>query len=124
MTNCINCKKSNEEGANFCNNCGMNLTNFTFNKNPDAQLSDVLLLVFLIISVVAAIAQFIIQRFYIDWYEAPVRYVQGFFWILQNISFILIPISIRNMPIKIAGIIITAILIIYWIYTNIHFMLR
>lgn len=122
--NCINCKKPNEEGANFCNQCGMNLSSFTFNRNNDAQTSDVLLLVFLIISFAATVAQYIIQKYYIDWYESSVRYVQGTIWIIQNISFMLIPLSIKKIPIKIVGIIITALLIIHWVYTNIHFMFR
>lgn len=122
--NCVNCKTINLEGSQFCNKCGMNLTNYAMNKNTSTQVSDILLLMFVGVALVASIAQFIIQRFFIDWYYSSVRYVQGLIWIIQNISYILIPLSIKNIPIKIAGFIITAIWIVYWLISNVQFLLR
>ena len=124
MTNCPNCKKTNEAGSQFCNNCGLNLMTYNFSANTNTQTSDILLLIFIIISFLSAIVQFIIQKIYIDWYDGPTRYIQGFMWIVQNISFILIPLAIKKMPVKVAGIVITVVLTIYWIITNVSFMLR
>jgi predicted acyltransferase len=121
--NCPKCQTQNEENAQFCRNCGTNLHQVLM-SNSDNKSSDILLIVFIIVALILNIAQFSIQKFVTDWYQSPTKYIQGGFWILQNLSFLLIAIAIKNKPLKITGIILTVLLISYWLFTNIQFMLR
>ena len=121
--NCLRCNTQNEEGAKFCKNCAMDLYP-VFKSETDNKTSDILLFTFILIAFVSCIAQFAMQELFTNWYEAPTKYIQGVFWILQNLSFILIAISIRNKSLKIVGLIVTSLLIIYWLYSNIEFMLK
>lgn len=122
--NCYRCNIENEEGVKFCKNCGMDMTHTPSKKNSNSKLSDTFLIVFISIAFVCAIAQFTIQKLVDNWYESPTRYIQSSLWLLQNLSYILIPLSIKNKSIKIIGIIITAIMVIYWGYTNFEFMMN
>ena len=120
--NCLRCNTPNEEGAKFCKNCGMDMTYTPSNENTNSKSSDTFLIIFIAIAFVSAIAQFAIQKLVDNWYESPTKYIQASFWLLQNLSFILIPLSIKNKTLKIVGLIITAIIVIYWVYTNVKFM--
>ena len=91
-------------------------------ENTNSKLSDTFLIVFISIAFVCAIAQFAIQKLVDNWYESPTKYIQGSLWLLQNLSFILIPLSMKNKNLKIVGLIITVIMVIYWVYTNVEFM--
>ncbi len=122
--NCLRCNTENEEGVKFCKNCGMDMTFTPSKENTNSKLSDTFLIVFISIAVVCAIAQFAIQKLVDNWYESPTKYFQGSLWLLQNLSFILIPIAIRNKTLKIIGIIITAIMVIYWVYSNVKWMIE
>jgi hypothetical protein len=121
--NCLRCNTPNEEGAKFCKNCGMDMTYTPSQENSNSKSSDTLLIIFISIAFISAIAQFAIQKLVHNWYESPTKYFQDSLWILQNLSFILIPLSIRNKTLKIIGIIITAIMVIYWVYSNIKWMI-
>lgn len=122
--NCLRCNTENEEGVKFCKNCGMNMTYTPSKENTNSKLSDTFLIVFISIAFVCAIAQFAIQKLVDNWYESPAKYIQFSLWLLQNLSFIIIPLSIKNKTIKIIGIIISAIMVIYWVYTNVEFMMK
>lgn len=122
--NCLRCTTPNEEGAKFCKNCGMKMTYKTSNENTTSKTSDTLLIIFLSVAFVTAIAQFAIQKLVVNWYEGPTKYVQGFLWLIQNLSFILIPLSIKNKIMKIVGLVITVIMVSYWVFTNLEFMLK
>ena len=120
--NCLRCNKPNEEGAKFCKNCGMDMTYTPSNEGTNSKSSDTFLIIFISVSFISAIAQFAIQKLVDNWYESPTKYIQASLWLLQNLSFILIPLAIRNKTLKIVGFIITAIMVIYWVYTNVEFM--
>jgi len=122
--NCLRCNTPNEEGAKFCKNCGMDMTYVPSNEIANSKTSDTLLVIFISIAFVSAIAQFAIQKLVTNWYESPTKYIYGSLWLLQNLSFILIPISIKNKTLKIIGLIITTIMIIYWVYSDVEFMIR
>jgi len=122
--NCLRCNTPNEEGAKFCKNCGMDMTYVPSNEIANSKTSDTLLVIFISIAFVSAIAQFAIQKLVTNWYESPTKYIYGSLWLLQNLSFILIPISIKNKTLKIIGLIITTIMIIYWVYSSVKFMIR
>lgn len=121
--NCLRCNTSNEVGAKFCKNCGMSINYIPSNENTNSKLSDVLLIIFFSIAFISTIAQFAVQKLVTDWYDSPAKYIQSSFWILQNLSFILIPIAIKNKTSKVIGFVITGILVIYWVYQNIDYML-
>ena len=120
--NCLRCNTPNEEGAKFCKNCGMDLTYTPFQENQNSNPSDTFLIIFISIGFLSAIAQFAIEKLVDNWYESPTKYYRSALWILQNLSFILIPLAIKNKSIKIIGLIITLIMVIYWVYSNIKFM--
>ena len=122
--NCLRCNTENEEGVKFCKNCGMDMTYTPSKENTNSKLSDTFLIVFISIAFVCAIALFALQKLVDNWYESPTKYIPSSLWLLQNLSFILIPLSIKNKTIKIIGIIITAIMVIYWVYTNVEFMMN
>ncbi|MBL7830710.1 MAG: zinc ribbon domain-containing protein [Saprospiraceae bacterium] len=120
--NCLRCNTPNEEGAKFCKNCGMDMTYTPSNESTNSKSSDTFLIIFISVAFISAIAQFAIQKLVDNWYESPTKYIQASLWLLQNLSFILIPLAIRNKTLKIVGFIITAIMVIYWVYTNVEFM--
>lgn len=120
--NCLRCNTPNEEGAKFCKNCGMDLTYTPSQENQNSKSSDTFLIIFISIAFVSAIAQFAIEKLVENWYESPTKYYRSALWILQNLSFILIPLAIKNKSIKIIGLIITLIMVVYWVYSNIKFM--
>ena len=117
--NCLRCNTENLIGAKFCKNCGMNLTYTPSNHNTISKISDKFLMIFIVIAFVSTLIQFVIQKFVDNWYESPIKYIQETFWLLQNLSFILIPLSIKNKALKITGLVITLIMVIYWAFTNI-----
>jgi hypothetical protein len=121
--NCPECQTQNGDNAQFCKNCGIHLHMRSESKN-DNNLSDTLLFIFILVGFVAVIVGFAIQKFVPNWYESPVKYVQGAIWILNNLSFILIPIAIRNRTLKVIGLIVGILLVIYWLYSNIEFLIR
>lgn len=121
--NCLRCNTPNEEGSKFCKNCGMDMEFIPSADATNSKLSDILLTIFFSIAFVSAIAQYTIQKVVTDWYTGPAKYVQSSFWILQNLTFILIPFAIRNKTAKIIGFFITSILVIYWVYQNVQYML-
>ena len=122
--NCLRCNTPNEEGAKFCRNCGMDMSYTPSKENVNSKSADTLLIIFISIAFISAIAQFAIQKLVDNWYESPTKYIQGSLWLLQNLSFILIPLSMKNKNLKIVGLIITVIMVIYWVYTNVKFMTR
>ena len=122
--NCTRCNTQNEEGAKFCKNCGMYMIYRPSEENNNSKLSDTFLIVFVSIVFIASIAEFVILEFVDNWYESPTKYIRSCLWILQNLSFILIPLSIKNKFMKIIGIIFTALMVIYWVYTNVAFIMN
>jgi hypothetical protein len=122
--NCLRCNTPNEEGAKFCRNCGMDMSYTPSKENVNSKSADTLLIIFISIAFISVIAQFAIQKLVDNWYESPTKYIQGSLWLLQNLSFILIPLSMKNKNLKIVGLIITVIMVIYWVYTNVEFMTR
>lgn len=118
--NCFNCLTPNADDAKFCKNCG---TSLYFTKTPKSP-SDILLIVFITIGLIVNIGQFIIQQAFDNWYQAPIKYAISGAWILQCLSFILLPLAIKDTSLKTVGFILAAIWIIYGIYSNVIFLIR
>ena len=121
--NCLRCNTPNEDGVKFCKNCGMDL-HTTFDNKANTKTSDTLLIVFVCIAFLTAVVQFAIQKLVDNWYDKPTKYYASALWILQNLCFILIPLAIRNKSLKIIGLIITLIMVIYWVYSNVDYMIK
>ncbi len=120
---CLNCNTHNDATANFCKHCGAELGTI-FQSKKENKTSDHLLLAYIVITFIMAIAQFSIQRLFQNWFDAPIKYIQGFLWIIQNLSFIILPVLIKDRSLKAAGLVIASIAVLYWIYSNVEFMLR
>ena len=86
--NCLRCNTPNEDGAKFCRNCGMDMSYTPSKENVNSKSADTLLIIFISIAFISAIAQFAIQKLVDNWYESPTKYIQGSLWLLQNLSFI------------------------------------
>ena len=121
--NCLRCNTENEEGAKFCKNCGMDMTYTPSNENSNSTSSDKLLITYLCIYFFVFISTFAIDKLVDNPYEGPIKYIRGSLWILRNLSMILIPLLIKNNPLKIIGLILTIIYTIYYIYNNVEFMI-
>jgi hypothetical protein len=121
--NCLRCNTPNEDGAKFCKNCGMDL-HTTFDTKVNTKTSDTLLIVFVCITFLIAIVQFAIQKLVDNWYEKPTKHYTSALWILSNLCFILIPLAIRNKSLKIIGLIISLIMVVYWVYSNVDYMIK
>lgn len=115
--NCSKCPTQNEDNANYCKNCGTNLYAIAEPRSGKVN-TDNLLLIYILVAVIAAVAEFSIRQVVPNWYDSPVKYLQGSFWILQNLSFILIPFAIKNQTLKIIGLSISCLIVLYWLYQN------
>lgn len=121
--NCLHCNALNENDANFCKNCGAEL-HLSVEQVSNSKTPETLLLVFLLITFITTAAQFGMQKIIENWFQRPTRYIQGFLWIVQNLSFIMVALAIKNKELKIVALVVTSVMVIYWIYGNIEFMLR
>ena len=119
---CPRCQNQTEDGAQFCRNCGISLQFVPENKQ-DNNVSSIMLLAYILILFFATIIQFIIEKTFTSLYETPWKYIMGILWIISSISFILPALAIKNMYLKIAGIVIASIWIIYHVTQNIEWMM-
>lgn len=122
--NCLHCHAPNEDGAKFCKDCGKNLSIPPLTENLNSKFSDNMLLVFLVVTFALSVFQFAIEKLVDNLYESKLMYIQRSLFIIKNVCFILIPLSIRNQTIKIIGIVVTVILIVYWVSNHIFWMLK
>lgn len=116
---CPRCNTPNEVNTEFCKSCGMDLA---YTRSIKNNASDKFLIVFIGIAFIVAISQFAIQRLVGNWHEGSTKYIQSFLWLIQNLSFILVPLAIKNQTLKIVGFVISALMVIYWVYTTLEFM--
>lgn len=122
--NCLRCNTPNEEGAKFCKNCGMDMTYTPSNENSNSTSSDKLLITCLCIAFFTFISAFTIDELVDNPYEGSMRHIRGSLLILSNSSMILIPLSIKNKTLKIIGLILTIIVVIYGTYINVKFIIN
>ncbi len=116
---CLNCYTINDENVIYCKKCGKELPLPT---NADNTKSDKFLLAFICIAFLSNVIQFILPKIFNNMYEGTGRYMQAFFWILQNLSWFLVAFSIKDKNLKTAALIIASLLIMYWIYSNVGYM--
>lgn len=82
--------------------------------NKDSKISDIMLLAFLALFLLNTFFQFAIQQLVDEWYLYPTKYLSDFFYLLSNLSFFLIPVSIKNIIMKVVGIVITLMFVSYY----------
>ena len=122
---CPICQSQNEKNAQFCKNCGTKLHYLQQEKLSKNDVSGTLLIIFIIVFVVTGFASQAIFSFfeYPKYYEAPLSYIWFFLHTLQDISCILPALAIKNLNLKIIGIVLTSILVIFLGYYDVTFLL-
>ena len=108
--NCLRCNTSNEEGAKFCKNCGMDMTYTPSKESTNSKSSDTILIIFIGITFIISIVEFVSLRVLGLW---------EFIWvirILEALILILIPFSIKNKTLKIIGLILAILIVAYKLF--------
>jgi len=118
---CPKCNRENEDGALFCRHCGSSMNPV---QNPkESNISSVLILVWVIAVAVLSLATYCYTRFIDNWYsDAKTGYV--ILQLIHNVVMILPALAIKNKVMKIVGIIVMSLMIIWWIVQNIQFMME
>jgi hypothetical protein len=80
----------------------------------DSKVSDLMLLAFLVLFLGNTFFQFVIQQLFDEWYFYPTKYLSDFFNLFSNLSFFLIPVSIKNIILKVAGLVVTLLFVCYY----------
>ena len=120
---CPNCGHQNPIATKFCTNCGHNLSQFAPAPAQKKGIADYLIIGFLVIAFGTIVLQRIIQFMVPEWYEGAFKYILGFIWVISNLSYLLLAFAIGNKNLKIVGIIVTVILVLFLVVQNIQFML-
>jgi cellulose synthase/poly-beta-1,6-N-acetylglucosamine synthase-like glycosyltransferase len=118
--NCPNCNGANQDNAIFCKECGTRLD--ALPARQAISTSDLLLIIYIAIAIFGAGFQFILTKLVENAYEPPFRYLQGAVWMIQNVSWILLPLAIKNRTLKPIALVVSIPLILYWLYTNIQYL--
>lgn len=133
--NCPFCNTPNVQGAETCKNCDLKLA---YAKSSEATVSyadpvmydrtdydtessssDTMLLVYLCITFGVALIQFGLRMIFNG---GVTQNFQVLLWLFGSISFILIPLSIKDRSKKTIGLVLGILLILYWSYNNIRFL--
>jgi len=122
--NCPRCQTENEQNAQFCRNCGTNLHSIPSINQSGNKTLDVLVFISIAYWFVVNLANSIIQKLVVNWYDSPAKYFQIFTNILFAAIPILIAVSIRNKGLKIVAIVLAALLSISILYSNIDWLIR
>lgn len=113
---CPKCKRENEDGSMFCRYCGSSLNPV---PEKDSSTSSILIFVWVVVFVLLSIVNNLYTRLIDNWYEGTQRMVYLGIVLLQNLSFILPPLAIKNKTLKIIGLIIMSAYVVWLLYQNI-----
>lgn len=86
------------------------------------KLNDSLLMIFIGVAFVSWLVQFLMHKLVNHWYESPFKYIQSICWILQNLSYLLLPILVKNKALRIVGFILTGLFVAYYFSVNLRIM--
>lgn len=116
--NCPKCQKENEANALYCNQCGTPIGKV---KKSGIDYSAIMLFIFILIELFSSIFRLLITFIGDSLFDNPytTTIIQMVIGILTSICFILIPLAIKNLTLKIICLIITVLLIIYWVSNSI-----
>lgn len=115
--NCFKCFTSNPVDANYCKQCGANLTAPHLTKTDP---SDALIIVGLSIIIFTNIIWFLVPILIEDWYEL-MRLPRVIISLMGSIALVLIALAIKNKAAKIIFIIFGLILTISSFISDINF---
>lgn len=132
---CKNCNREIADNVRFCTYCGadqaaapnqpMTSSQPVYNQpafpNQITSIADnpsIMLLAFIVIYVFTGFLMTIIANFYGN---SVWRVVYGLLAIIQNLSLLIVPLTIKKMPFKIAGFVLLTPLLLYWIFNCIRF---
>lgn len=118
--NCPKCNRENEEGALYCRYCGSLMHQ---SENKESNLSTVLLFVWVIATCVLSLINNLITELADNWYGSSVKIVVYGIFVLQNLIMLLPVVAIKNKTLKIIGIVVMSISVIWWIIQNVQAML-
>lgn len=142
---CKNCNREIADNVRFCTYCGadqtaapnqpMTSSQPVYNQpvhsqpvhsqpaflNQITSIADnpsIMLLAFIVTYVFTGFLMTIIANFYGN---SVWRVVYGLLAIIQNLSLLIVPLTIKKMPFKIAGFVLLTPLLLYWIFNCIRF---
>lgn len=117
--NCPKCGRETDADAVFCKSCGYDLSK-PLEEKGESNVSSILLFVFLAVLSCSTLINELITRFADDWYLSPGIYgVCTLLWTVRNMSFVLPALAIRNKPLKIVGLVLAVLYVVYAVVTNI-----
>lgn len=119
--NCPKCNRENDNGAMFCRYCGAPMCP---NKNSeDSNLSSVLIFVWVLLIGVFSVSRWVYTTYVDEWYtEARLGYV--ILSILQDLSILLPVFAIKNLSLKVVGMVVTFMLLVWWIVLDVKFFFQ
>lgn len=137
---CKNCNREIADNVRFCTYCGadqkaapnqpMTSSQPVYNQpvhsqpafpNQITSIADnpsIMLLAFIVTYVFTGFLMTIIANLYGN---SVWRVVYGLLAIIQNLSLLIVPLTIKKMPFKIAGFVLLTPLLLYWIFNCIRF---
>ena len=113
----------NKNGAVYSSRCNPSTTSSALGE---IDLSSCLIIAWIVLSVVLSIITTLYTRFVDGWYMAgtPAKYIYVGICIVHNLIHILPAIAIKNLILKIVGIVIMSALILWWISQNILWVMQ
>ncbi len=121
--NCPKCNNQSDVSALFCRNCGTSLNVVQPNTKIDKK-SDLFIMIFISYMVFSEIVRFIVQTMNYSWFESPVKFFIIFLNVIGAFSTVLVALSIRDRTLKITGVIIVSIHMLYILGSNVHWIIR
>jgi len=119
---CPNCKKENEEDASFCRHCGASM-NVSAKKEKEIDSSSILIFLWIAITIVTYLVNLFIVVAYDNWDEGVSLLIYVCMQILSNIAMILPVLAIKNKSMRITGIVIMSLFVLWMIRRNINWLL-
>ena len=118
---CPKCHCQSPDGAHYCSRCGAPVS---VQAKGRMDLSSILLIAWVVLVFLLSIAVFLYTKFVDGWYrETTTRAVYAGLLIAQDLTHILPAIAIKNLILKIVGIVIVAATIIWWVAQNVIFVM-
>ena len=117
---CPKCHTEIADGAKFCTHCGCNLS---IKEECSNDNSSKIILAWVLIWGFSNLLCQIVTGVFDDWYASSTRYIAYTLWIISNISYLLIPFSVKNKTIKIISLLIIIPFSLWFAYCNIRGMI-
>lgn len=117
--NCFNCSCPCDTDANYCKHCGVDL--HKGRQTNGIALADIFLVVFLVICLVAMVGyNFVTSPS--NWFEDSfLKLAYTIISIIASLSYVLIPLAIKSLPLKVVSGVIVLILLASDIFRLLEF---